>query len=489
MDVLFHLTTLIKAHKEVGIPGLGTIYKKKSPGRYDATTHSFLPPSYLIHFTSDLKEDTLLSSVISKEEHISADLAVHQIEEFSQHILDELAEHQTVQFGQLGDFSIETGSLVFTSKKDQHFGFEFYGLPALSAELAPDQEIHAAYEEPVHTEVTPEQLELENNNADLGDGTTHPEEEVQLPPFIETPENIEPEEEFIPVEGLIEEENLTSDDELAAEKPLEKEAPATETDTLISEEPETSSTEATIPAETTIEAEPETEVKSNEDLVVENVEPRIDFKDDTPFVFISESAENKSSASSFYVNSVVIPEQRPPAYRKLLIGIFIICALIALAYLLKPDLFTGIIPHHEEAARDIPQLVQKPVVAIPADSTPVTDTAAIANGIRNEKAIAQIDSAKKTVAIPVPAEHSNPTITFEILAASLANQKEADNFLADMKKRGIPAKVADLKGRRVKITLGTFTNEQEARKQLEILKETTKLPGIYIFTNRHTKQH
>lgn len=471
MDVLFHLTTLIKAHKEVGIPGLGTIYKKKSPGRYDAATHSFLPPSYLIHFTSDLKEDTLLSSLISKEEHISADLAVHQIEEFSQHILDELADHQIVDFGQLGDFSIETGSLSFTSKKDQHFGFEFYGLPALSAELAPDQEIQPAYEEPVHTEVTPEQLELENNNADLGDGTTHPEEEVQLPPFIETPENIEPEEDFVPEEDLVEEENLTSEDELAEEAPLEKEEPVIENQ--ISEESETSLAEATASTETIVETEPA-------------------FKDDTPFVFISESAENKSSASSFYVNSVVIPEQKPPAYRKLLIGIVVICALIALAYLLKPELFKGIIPHNERVSNNTPEPVKKPVVAIPADSTPVTDTAAIADSIRisNEKAIAKIDSAKKnTTVVPASTAHSDATITFEILAASLANQQEADNFLADMKKRGIPAKVADLKGRRVKITLGTFTDEQEARKQLQILKEKTKLPGIYIFTNRHTKQH
>lgn len=477
MDVLSHLTTLIKTHKEVGIPGLGTIYKKKSPGRYDAASHSFLPPSYLIHFTSDLKEDTLLISLISKEEHISADLAVHHIEEFSQHILDELADHQTVNFGQLGQFSIETGSLNFTSKKDQLFGFEFYGLPALSADLAPDQDIQPAYEEPVHIEVTPEQLELENNNADLGDGTTNIEPEVQLPPFVETPENIEPVEDSI-------EENLTQENPIE-ENPIEENLIE---EHLISEDP-ISAIEVAAPTEIIPEIEPVAELKQEEDLV-ENIAPSIDAKDDTPFVLISESAENKSSASSFYVNSVVIPEQKSPVYKKLWIWIVIIAVLISLVYLLKPELFKGVVPHNEHNATPP---VQKQITPPTADTIPVTDTAATADSIRisNEKAIAKIDSAKKTAAaVPTLADDpANATMRYEILAASLANQQEADNFLAQMKKRGIPAKIADLKGRRIKITLGTFTDEKKAREQLLILREATKLPGIYILPTRHTKQH
>jgi cell division septation protein DedD len=466
MDVLFYLTTLIKAHKEVGIPGLGTIYKKKSPGRYDAARHSFLPPSYLIHFTSDLKEDTLLTYLISKEENISADLAVHHIEQFSQQVLDELAEHQTLSFGQLGDFSIETGSLTFTSKQDQHFGFEFYGLPALSADLAPDQEILPVYEESVHTEVTPEQLELENNNADLGDGTIAIEEEIQAPPFVETPENIEIEE---TEEELVEETPTDEEQAVEQEQPIEEVEPIEEVQSI---EP---SVEEVQPSE---EELPVVETKQE--------------NQDTPFVFISESAENKSSASSFYVNSVVVPEQKTPAYRKLLIWIVVICTLAALVCLLKPELLNGIIATDQHLAIDTPHQVKKQVPATPPSPTPVVDTAATADSIRisNEKAIAKIDSAKKTAAIPAPTETTtNAAIQYEILAASLANQKEADNFLADMKKRGIPAKIANLKGRRIKITLGTFNNEQEAKKQLQILKETTKLPGIYIFTNRHTKQH
>ncbi|MBE9601208.1 SPOR domain-containing protein [Pedobacter sp. MC2016-24] len=470
MDVLFHLTTLIKAHKEVGIPGLGTIYKKKSPGRYDASSHSFLPPSYLIHFTSDLKEDTLLTSLISEAENISADSATDHIEQFSQHILDELAEHQNLSFGQLGDFSIETGSLTFTSKKDQHFGFEFYGLPALSADLAPDQEIQPLHEEPVHTEVTPEQLELENNNADLGDGTSYTEEEeIQAPPFVETPENIEPEEEPVEESYIVQEEQPDEQIQTIVETPVFEDEPAVEEEQPVAEH----------------------EPVAEEEQPVEETEAVAD--DNTPFVLISESPENKSSASSFYVNSVVIPEQKTPVYRNPLIWVLIIFILAALVGLLKPDLFKGLMSHQDEVTIDMTKPpVQKTTVPATADSIPAIDTAAIADSIRisDKKPNANIDSSKKTVAVPVPANHStNAPISYEILAASLANQKEADNFLADMKKRGIPAKIADLKGRRIKITLGTFADEQEARKQLQILKETTKLPGIYIFPNRHTKQH
>ena len=476
MDVLFHLTTLIKAHKEVGIPGLGTIYKKKSPGRYDAETHSFLPPSYLINFTSDLKEDILLTSRISKEENISADLAVSHIEEFSQDLLNQLADQHTVTFGTLGHFSTATGSLTFSPANTQ-FGFEFYGLPVVKDEIAPEQDFQPIPEqeaieqevaaepevkaepeviaqpetavepeptvepevpaesepevEPVETPIpaiTAEQLELENNNADLGDGTEVPAV-VPDPPFVETVEDLQ----------------VTIPEELA-------------------EPAEIYETEAT------------------EEVIKQAVPPVVE---KIPVVETSPIPE-------FYNSPAVVQEQKPPAYRMVLIAIVIICALLALAYLLKPELFTGVMPKTETPVKATTPLVQKPS-DLAADSIQLADSIATADSIRisNEKAIAAIDSAKKdSIFLAGKSATAVPGgIRYEILAASLLNQREADNFLAEMKKRGIPAKIADLKGRRIKITLGTFTDEQEARKQLQHLKETTKLPGIYIFPSKHTKQH
>ncbi|MNL19315.1 Bacterial DNA-binding protein [compost metagenome] len=196
MDILSYLNTLIKTHKEVGIPGLGTIYKRKSPGRYDTETHSFLPPSYTLNFTSDLKEQELLTDLISKKRNISKDSATYFVEQFSQNILDELSNQQESDFGDLGTFSTTTGSLTFIPKQEQNFGFDFYGLPALKDEPAPNTEAvtttaeekgveeSSAVEEAVSVEeeipVTREQLELENNNADLRDGSEEVEDAEEI---------------------------------------------------------------------------------------------------------------------------------------------------------------------------------------------------------------------------------------------------------------------------------------------------------------------
>ncbi|WP_448635674.1 HU domain-containing protein [Pedobacter panaciterrae] len=67
MDILSYLTELIKTRKEVGISGLGTFYKKKSPGRYDVETHSFLPPSYTLAFAEENRESQSLIAYISKK--------------------------------------------------------------------------------------------------------------------------------------------------------------------------------------------------------------------------------------------------------------------------------------------------------------------------------------------------------------------------------------------------------------------------------------
>jgi hypothetical protein len=56
MEILQYIAELIQSQKEVGIIGLGTIFKKKSPGRYDTATQSFLPPSYRVAFKTELTE-------------------------------------------------------------------------------------------------------------------------------------------------------------------------------------------------------------------------------------------------------------------------------------------------------------------------------------------------------------------------------------------------------------------------------------------------
>ena len=65
MDILLYLSELLETRKTVGIVGLGTLYKKKSPGKYDAEKHAFIPPSYSLAFSSEIKEQEELANFIS----------------------------------------------------------------------------------------------------------------------------------------------------------------------------------------------------------------------------------------------------------------------------------------------------------------------------------------------------------------------------------------------------------------------------------------
>ncbi|MEQ7800213.1 SPOR domain-containing protein [Pedobacter sp. ASV1-7] len=454
MDILSYLTTLIKTHKEVGIPGLGTIYKKKSPGRYDINTHSFLPPSYILSFTSDLKEQSLLSEFISKNKNISIDASTYFVEQFSQNILDELSGHQESDFGDLGTFSTASGSLTFIPKQDSNLGFDFYGLPQLKAE--PDTDKVKVLEEPVQEEaevvkseelevveevpertetpetvevpieegshVTEEQLELENNNADLSDGT----------------------------------EDLNANDE----QPVYEEI-----------------TEVGLPPITTAPSLP----------VVEKTENIVEDVIESPIAQPVEDID-KPEEVHFSLDYTSSEKTGMPSYLKVILALVILAVLAAVLYLAKPDIFDSLFKKSTATQQPVIVPDSKPVIENVEQAR--LDSIAQADSLRisNEKAILAADSARDSMANVKPATvvTTEPTFTYEIIAASLRDQKEGDKFLADMKARGIPAKVADMPGRRVKITIGSFTNEEAAKKELEVLKKTTRIPGIYVIKVRHT---
>lgn len=471
MDILSYLTTLIKTHKEVGIPGLGTIYKRKSPGRYDVDTHSFLPPSYTLGFTSDLKEQVLLTDLISKKRNISVDAATYFVEQFAQHTLDELSTHQESDFGELGTFSTASGSLTFIPKQESNLGFDFYGLPTLKA--APDsdkfeieEEESAAQTEELTvdvpaTQVTEEQLELENNNADLGDGT----------------ENIDTED--LPSDEILLSHLDSTELPLEEQKEENHQVQAEETEQLNDEQPVYEEiAEVIVPIE--IAGKPLPPVIETEERLNEPEEP----------VTILEKAEPEGSGH-FALDYSDQQKSGIPLYLKIIIGIVGLAILTGVIYMAKPELFNRILKQPANAP-----VVKADTTLAKHHEQLIADSLARVDSIRrsNEKAIIAADSAKDSLAtknvVPVQAKPiATPTeheISYEIIAASLLNQKEADNFLADMKRKGIPAKVADMPGRRVKISIGSFADEETAKKELEILKKTTKIPGIYIYKVRHT---
>ena len=405
MDILLYLTELIKSRKEVGIPGLGTFYKRKSPGRYDTKKSSFVPPSYVLDFTTEVKEHVLLSDYISKKANIGTDNAVFQVDQFAQEITRKLENGEIASFGELGILSKSPNGLVFSPQPNSSIDSNFYGMPDL-AEVSPRSE------DQLSDLTETDAIDVQEEKSTLDDQPVYEEiaelriaEKIVPAISIETPEGMENSEPEYPVQ---EEEKIVEN-----VWKFEQAVPATAPETI---------------------------------SVFENI-------DEEPTGM--------------------------PIYLKIIIAGTIVFAAIIALYFLKPELFEKYTNGNNITEKPAPPIVSD---SIPNDSTAYADSVAKAGLV---PADAAIDTLKDTVAT----QPIDTAISYEIIAASLLNQKEADNFLRQMERKGIPAKVANMPGRRVKISIGTFTDEEEAKEQLQLLKKTTKIPGIYIYTNRHTNNN
>lgn len=208
MDILQYLIELLKTKKQIGIEGLGTLYKKKTPGRYDAETHSFLPPSYVLEFTADVLESSNLVQYIQTKRSISEDSAKYFINQFVTEVQNglQLGEYKLENFGA---FTKVDGELNFIPSRDINIGFDFFALPSVTAELpkveVPDnlEEQDKKATEEIQEEiadVTSENIPQQINEPEI-EQVKVPEFEQELgkvtgePAIVPTYEGDEPEEE------------------------------------------------------------------------------------------------------------------------------------------------------------------------------------------------------------------------------------------------------------------------------------------------------
>ncbi len=132
MDVLFYIKEVLQSQKTVGIEGLGTFYKKKSPGKYDSKKHTFLPPSYSIAFTKEVTEIDELAFFISTTENINLDSAKDQIKQFSDSIENELKNQLQTKLDGIGKLIILHKELEFTPNEQEIIDQDFYGFQTVN---------------------------------------------------------------------------------------------------------------------------------------------------------------------------------------------------------------------------------------------------------------------------------------------------------------------------------------------------------------------
>lgn len=559
MDILSYLSELIQTRKAVGVSGLGTVYKKKLPGRYDAETHSFVPPSYTIDFTPEVKEEIILAEFISKKRNVSIDTANYFIDEFSTGILQQLNNQQHADFGELGKLYKADDEFRFEPAEKLNYGFDFYGLPVVKAEQepsaeeimpetpsveenqsnseeeivpavvpveeedeAPAEEIPGTSEEetpatseealPFETPVVPDQIETPEEEVTLAEEEDKaPAEEVPVIIPIETvvphvEEPVVPEEkEVTPVQEI----TPVQEDQLITPA----EVPATHT-----EEPVTPSETTTAPVVTPVQ-EPiiETVVPHQENFIPERPDqPRKDekqlraeiealnfYRSKSPVAkaTITEQEEviwnikdntKTTEPAPFYNKNEEIynpeeEEEQPkttPLYLKIILGILILVIMMIVAYIVKPEWFSGILANSPFATPKTEVPVKRPIQErYKSDS--ITALADTIKTTTNVTPSAPATAKKDSVAKKAIASARDTAVVYEIIGASMHDQKEADRFIELMKRSGITAKVVtNMSGKRLKMSIATLKDEESAKLELEKLSKKLKIPGIYIYKNK-----
>lgn len=527
MDILSYLSELIQTRKTVGVSGLGTLYKKKLPGRYDAETHSFVPPSYIIDFTPEVKEELILAEFISKKRNVSIDTANYFIDEFSTGILQQLNNQQEADFGELGKLYKADDEVHFEPAEKLNYGFDFYGLPVVKAEQEPSAEeimpeTPSVEEAPAAEEVS-SVTPVEEETPAASEEEALPFETPVVPDQIETPE-----EEVTAVE----ETSVVIPAEETVVPPVEEPAATTEEITPVQEEQTTAPVEVpvtpvetpvteTIPPVTPVQ-EPaiETVVPDHENFIPDSPgQPRKDekqlraeiealnfYRSKSPVekATITEQEEviwnikdntKTTEPAPFYNKNeeIYTPEEEEelpkttPLYLKIILGLLILVIMMIVAYIVKPEWFSGILANSPFATPKTEVPVKRPIqeryksdsITTPPDTAKKTTPSVTPSAAAT--AAAKKDSVVKKAVAPV----RDTAVVYEIIGASMHDQKEADRFIELMKRSGITAKVVtNMSGKRLKMSIATLKDEESAKLELEKLSKKLKIPGIYIYKNK-----
>jgi hypothetical protein len=365
MDIIFHLREFLQSRKTASIDGLGTFYKKKYPGKYDVDTHSFLPPSYVLAFESEVNEPDNLINFIVETTKVDQELAKYQINELVKKIHAQLNDQQEFTLTEFGKLTLVNDQIVFTPSESNNFGDEFYGLPAL-----------------------PEIKESNPHAVHITEGEPEP-----------------------PIEKEVE--NAISEIEL---------------DNAFSEN-----------------------------------RPKFTGKPFTPNYDYDDDSDGKIGR----VFKIIL---------RIILAIAIIAAAVGLAYFFKPGYFDGFVNSDD-------------VEPVPTELAIPIDTANQVNKQINYLDTSVVVTSDTTVAAkPLPKITETKVTTYEVIGSAEKNQKRIDLVINTMKKRGIEAKALQgVPGKLVKISLGSFTDFNLAKKYQDSLRKKLNNSDIYIQTIKPKK--
>ncbi len=409
MEIVKYVAELIQFHREVGIDGFGTIYKKKSPGRYDSVSRSFLPPGSTIAFKQETSDNSLLKNELAAKENLSHEALAESIKVFVTRLNQQLAEQGFADFAPIGVLRKEDGNIVLENDTNFASGADFFGLPAVP--------------EPIPAPSAPDSPKAEK--------------EVEETPDVEEPVAIIPATPVIPVtipvSTILETEPASKQEAIISENLMEEENPGKET---------------------------------NEQLLNEIRRPIIENK-----INYTIKEENAHQSGSLLTKVALI-----------LLGLLL---LSIAAYYLYPRVSSSFSP--EPTVPTQTEKLDTDSLARAAREQEILDSASHADsladvGMKMEKA-PSIDSVKKVT--PTVSAAKDTVVTYEVIGASVLNEKEASWFIETMKKSGIKAKIVqNAPGKRLKMSIATLKDEASAKAERDRLGEKLKIKGLYIYKNK-----
>ena len=165
----------------------------------------------------------------------------------------------------------------------------------------------------------------------------------------------------------------------------------------------------------------------------------------------------------------------------LIIAAIVVIILLAVTgiHLWKPELIRQVLQGKTPPAGPVSPVIQEKPLKTEADSLAAADS--IVNSLKNQGF--EVDTARDTANISVKAQPVQPSVTYEIIAASLNRPSDAEKIVKAFKSKGIDARVVmakDKKRNNILISLASLPDKAAAQKELMRIKKEIE-PGAYIY--------
>ncbi|MDQ7947959.1 MAG: SPOR domain-containing protein [Pedobacter sp.] len=437
MDILLYLTELLESRKSVGITGLGTLYKKKSPGRYDAAQHAFLPPSYQLSFTTEINDQDAeeLSQYISDKRNISSDSANYYIGEFAAAIQGQLADQYEASLGDLGTLKLVNDELVLVDVQEK-FGNGSFGLPVVQELTAKTEGVPNALEEMA----IEQKVEEENPGEESFEPIFHQDEQPTHEEIAEVSFESPAEEKYWeqPSPAAIEHQH-----ELVP-SPISEEF-SSENTTIDDQNPDLAAGQ-TIPVDSR-----KTEAFDEKQWAKNIAHP-----------------DHNNSRRYFDAEDEEEPPRRRSVFIKFLIVLFFIAIAGALLYFFFPAFFDQYLDRFHEPA---------PAADV---RNPTLDS------LKLKADSARIDSMAKSNEV-YPTYDDLPVVDttktyYEVIGTTENTVAAAEKYIDRVSKVGVHAKQIKLAKKKFTVSVGTFSDQMAANKFRDSVRIKLKNKQIYVKT-------